>query len=122
VRPTRKALEDLGEEVVMWTEGFTVDSLHALHAKIYQLIHQHRLEWDKAWLIEVHYFPSPTRPLSLSKAWLDRVGLDVPLLLSVPHTQQDLRKAIREHPSHSQSGSVSQSQSALEDSVSIAPS
>lgn len=56
---TRERLERLGEEVVIWTERFTVDSLHALHAKVYQLIHQHRHEWDKTRLLEVRHITSP---------------------------------------------------------------
>ncbi len=63
--PTRERLERLGEEVVIWTERFTVDSLHALHAKVYQLIHQHRHEWDKTRLLEVRHITSPL-PLPFS--------------------------------------------------------
>ncbi|ELR23653.1 ATPase, AAA domain containing protein [Acanthamoeba castellanii str. Neff] len=72
----RERLERLGEEVVIWTERFTVDSLHALHAKVYQLIHQHRHEWDKTRLLEeliraVQEHPPHSQSLATSEGSLD---------------------------------------------------
>ncbi len=83
--------------MVIWTERFTVDSLHALHAKVYQLIHQHRHEWDKTRLLEVRHITSPLpfavgnhNTHSPKRFWL-AVGL------------QELIRAVQEHPPHSQS-------------------
>jgi hypothetical protein len=49
----RKHLKEVSKMLVSRTEGFTVDSLHALHARIYQLIYQHRQEYDKNALLQV---------------------------------------------------------------------
>ncbi len=49
----RQRLETIERRLVDDTSGLGVDGLHALYAKLYQLIHAHRKSWDKTDLLNV---------------------------------------------------------------------